>query len=199
MQPTSPCATTACGAASSHWFMDPHSSDSTCPCDSTSATSRESAFANRRVDGRKHLAGPGVEQQGLVRPDQELVECKPGGPIPGTKVLIRKMSGASLVFVSMVPPVFEGASRLSRVQNDDGVKGPCEDRGRPGPALSLRPRPRKLYATYRSDASWKWNTGDLETRALRSVPSIWLLGDLPRSARGRHRRRVHAGGLGSRR
>ena len=29
--PISPCAISALGAAASHWFIEPHSSDSTCP------------------------------------------------------------------------------------------------------------------------------------------------------------------------
>ena len=31
MQPSSPCATCAAGAAASHWFIEPHSSASTWP------------------------------------------------------------------------------------------------------------------------------------------------------------------------
>ena len=80
MQPSSPCATVACGAASSHSFIEPHSSDSTWPKVIHLRESGGSSFATAPRTAGNIPRGPVWNSSGLVGADQELIERQPHRP-----------------------------------------------------------------------------------------------------------------------
>ena len=98
-QPSAPCATWESGAAVSHMFMDPHSSDSTCPKviqrrDSTGVT-RATASATNGYMAR----GPVWKSSGSSPMTRNWLKVNPSGVTSGIQVEMRWMSSAISVMV----------------------------------------------------------------------------------------------------
>jgi hypothetical protein len=79
MQPTAPWATSACGAAASHWFIEPHSSASTCPKASQRSRSTGSNLATAGATSGNSSRCPRWNNIGSSATSRNWFMVKPAG------------------------------------------------------------------------------------------------------------------------